>query len=138
MKIVKTTIPDVTETNLEESKLRLADSIINNVYPLFDDIIESKLRNTDNLEAQLKTIREKVLTKKTDLERLMKEVERKQKVSKLLHRLEKLIKMGLIYDGTLKHETQILLKVIHTLDEKRLDMQLENSMKILSKRFANS
>lgn len=138
MKMIKTTIPDVTETNLNEAKMTLAENIINNVYPLFDDVIESRLQNTDKLEAELKNVRDKVLEKKNEIEYMMKEHKRKQKVSKLLYRLEKLIKSGLIYDGSLKNETVILLKVIHTLDEKRLDMQLQNSLNILSKRFANS
>ena len=136
--MIQTTIPDVTETNLNEAKLNLSDNIINNVYPLFDDIIESRLQNTDKLELKLKAIREKVIEKKNEIEYLMAEHKRKQKVSKLLYRLEKLVKSGLIYDGSLKNETIILLKVVHTLDEKRLDMQLEQSLSILSKRFANS
>ena len=136
--MIQTAIPDVTETNLDEAKLSLANDIINNVYPLFDDIIDSQLKNTDALESELKKTRKAVVEKKNELQHLVSEHERKQKVSKLLHRLEKLIKSGLIYDGALKNETIILLKVIHTLDEQRLDMQLENSMKILSKRFASS
>jgi len=138
MKMIETAIPDVTETNLDEAKLNLSENIISNVYPLFDDIIESRLQNTDKLEEELKIVRKEVVDKKDELEHLMKEHKRKQKVSKLLHRLEKLIKSGLIYDGSLKNETIVVLKVVDTLDEKRLDMQLEQSLNILSKRFANS
>jgi len=137
MNIIETTTPDVTETNLNEAKMSLAENIISNVYPLFDDVIDARLKNTDNLEAELKAERNKVIEKKNELENLMSKYSQKQKVSKLLHRLEKLIRSGLIYDGALKNETTILLKVIDTLDEKRLDMQLEHSMQILSKRFAN-
>jgi len=138
VKIIKTSIPDVTETNLNEAKLALSNNIINNIYPLFDDIIESKLKDTDNLEIELKRLRQIVLGKKSELEKLIKEMGRKQKISKLLYRLEKLIKSGLIYDGSLKGEIILLLRVVMGLDEKRLDLNLENSMKILSKRFASS
>lgn len=138
MKIKQTSIPDVTETNLDQEKLFLANNIIKNVYPLFDEIIDSKIKGTDSLEEELKKFRKVVFEKKSELEKLMKEHERKQKISKLLHRLDKLIRSGLIYDGTLKNETIVLLRVIHNLDSKRLDMQLDYTMQILNKRFASS
>ena len=38
MNIIETKIPDVTSEEIDRSKIILADSIIKDVYPLFDEL----------------------------------------------------------------------------------------------------
>jgi hypothetical protein len=61
---------------------------------------------------------------------------RKKKVTKLLDRIEKLITSGLVYDGTLKHETIVLLKIVDKLEEDKLDYHLHATLQTISKRFS--
>ncbi len=70
------------------------------------------------------------------MEVLMVEYTREKKISKLLDRLDTLVESGLIYDGTMKHETVILLKIINKLPADKLDQQLAKTMQIINKRFA--
>jgi predicted Holliday junction resolvase-like endonuclease len=136
MNIIETRIPDVTDENINLSKTILADNIIKNVYPLFDGVYTEKLDVVKKLKIQIKSKKRELRTEKETMELLMNEYKRKKKISKLLDRLESLIESGLMYDGTMKHETVILLKIIDKLSPEKLDEQLSKSVKMLNKRFA--
>lgn len=135
MRLLVTNIPDVTEVNVTESKMILSENIIRNVYPLFDEVLSSKIQRSQDLEEKLSTVRKRVLKKKNSLERLMIEYKRKQKESKLLARVDKLVQAGLIYDGTLKNEIIILLRIVDKLPEDKLDYHLKKTLNIIHKRF---
>ena len=135
MRLLVTNIPDVTEANVIESKMILSENIIRNVYPLFDEVLSSKIQRSQELEAKLATARKQVLKKKNSLEQLMIEYKRKQKESKLLARVDKLVQAGLIYDGTLKNEIIILLRIVDKLPEDKLDYHLKKTLNIIHKRF---
>lgn len=136
MIIEKTKIPDVVVENIDISKIILADNIISNIYPLFDDMYSESLNSTKSLENQYKNKKVAVKNNKEKLEDLMKELSRVKKILKLLNRIEKLIDSGLVYDGSLKHETIILLKIINKLSNDKLDFHLRNTLKTISKRFS--
>jgi hypothetical protein len=67
---------------------------------------------------------------------MMKQYNQKKKVSKLLTRLEKLVDSGLVYDGHLKSETIVLLKIIDKLSDEKLNHHLSETLKIIGKRFS--
>jgi len=136
MKITETKNPDVTESNLDESKIALANNIIKNVYPLFDEVYTEKVSQLKNLNKLYENRKAKVVKNKTNLEIMMKQYEQKKKVSKLLTRLEKLVDSGLVYDGHLKGETIVLLKIINKLPDDKLDHHLSETIKIIGKRFS--
>jgi hypothetical protein len=138
MKIIETEIPDITETNLDESKVILADNIIKNVYPLFDDVYTEKVSQSKRLKKLYSERKDKVMTNKKNIEVMMKQYEKKKKVSKLLSRLEKLVDSGLVYDGHLKNETIVLLKIIDKLPDDKLEYHLAETLKIIGKRFSRS
>jgi hypothetical protein len=138
MKIIETEIPDITETNLDESKVILADNIIKNVYPLFDDVYTEKVSQSKRLKKLYSERKDKVMTNKKNIEAMMKQYEKKKKVSKLLSRLEKLVDSGLVYDGHLKNETIVLLKIIDKLPDDKLEYHLAETLKIIGKRFSRS
>lgn len=136
MNIVETNIPNVVPDNIPKSKEVLADSIIANVYPLFNEIYNTRVDEIETLKKQLSNKKEIVKKHKTTLEHYMAEYKRKKKISKLLDRIEKLISSGLVYDGTLKHETVVLLKIVTKLSEEKLDYHLKDTMRTISKRFS--
>jgi len=136
MNIIETSIPDVTDTNLDQSKVILADNIISNVYPLFDDVYTEKVSQVKKLKTLYESRKSKVVKNKQNLEIMMGNYERKKKVSKLLTRLEKLVDSGLVYDGHLKSETIVLLKIVDKLSNEKLDYHLSETLKIISKRFS--
>ena len=136
MIIEETAIPNVIPETIDLSKKVLAENIIQNVYPLFSEVYESKVESVENLKRDLEQKRDIVLAQKNELQEIMDDYKRKKKVTKLLDRIEKLVTSGLIYDGALKHETRILLKVINKLSNEKLDFHLRKTLQIISKRFA--
>jgi len=138
MNIIETSMPDVTDTNLDQSKVILADNIISNVYPLFDDVYTEKVSQVKKLKTLFESRKSKVVKNKQNLEIMMGNYERKKKVSKLLTRLEKLVDSGLVYDGHLKSETIVLLKIVDKLSNEKLDYHLSETLKIIGKRFSKS
>ena len=136
MIITETNIPDITPENLDSSKLSLANNIIQNVYPLFDEVYTDKRRQVDHLKRQIKTKHKQIVTEKQSIENLLVEYKRQKKISKLLDRLDKLVSSGLVYDGAMQNETVILLKIIPKLSNEKLNEHLSNTLKIINKRFS--
>jgi len=136
MKIEETTIPNVIEENLDDSKLSLANNIIENVYPLFDEVYGGRIEEIDNIKKELDLKKQQVRIQKEDLQKLMDSYKKKKKVTKLLDRLDKMVSAGLIYDGAIKHETIVLLKIANNLSDDKLDYHLRSTLKTLSKRFS--
>jgi len=135
MNITETRIPDVTNENIPKSKKILVDNIIKNVYPLFDEVYTEKTEIIQNLKTNIKIKTRELQSEKKTMEKLMEQYTRSKKVAKLLDRLDKLVGSGLIYDGTLKHETVILLKIIHKLPIEKIDKQLAKTIHLINKRF---
>lgn len=136
MKIIETDIPDVTINNLDESKIDLANSVIENIYPLFDDFFKEKLRRVYDLKIEIKAKAKKIKSEKESMQVLMSEYSRRKKVAKLLDRTQNLVNAGLTYDGQIKHETVILLKIVDKLTNEKLDEQIRHTIQTVSKRFA--
>ena len=130
------TIPDVVNENLDQSKVTLANNVIKNVYPLFDEVHQEKKREVKELEKQLQETKNQVQQRKQMLENLLNDYNKQKKVRKLLSRIERLVNSGLIYDGTLRNDTRILLKVIPKLTDEKLDFHLQSVLKIINKRFS--
>ncbi len=138
MKIIITNIPDVTPETIDESKVVLANNIIKNVYPLFDEVYQGKMGHVNKMKKVLKEKKTIIRGKKDKLEELMSEYDREKKISKLLTRIEKLVDSGLVYDGSLKTQTVVLLKVINKLSNEKLDHHLSETLQIIRKRFQRS
>jgi len=136
MILQETTIPDVVSENLDQSKLTLANNVIKNVYPLFDEVQREKRREVKELEKQLQETKNQVQQRKRVLENLLNDYNRQKKVRKLLNRIERLVNSGLVYDGTLRNDTRILLKVIPKLTDEKLDFHLQDVLKTINKRFS--
>lgn len=138
MKIVVTKIPDVTKETIDQSKVVLANNIISNVYPLFDEVFQGKIGYVNEMKKKLKQKKTEVNNRKEKLEQLMSEYNREKKISKLLSRIEKLVDSGLVYDGSIKNQTIVLLKVINKLTDDKLGHHLTETLQIIRKRFSRS
>lgn len=136
MKIEETNIPNVIEENLDDSKISLANNIIENVYPLFDEVYGGRIEEIDHIKKDLDLKKQQVRGQKEKLQGLMNDYKKKKKVAKLLDRLEKMITAGLIYEGPIKHETTVLLKVANNLSDDKIDYHLRSTLQTLSKRFS--
>lgn len=136
MIIEYTNIPNVIPETINKSKQVLAENIIQNVYPLFDEVYKSQVDNIERVKDELKAKKEEVTQQKNDLQGLMSAYKRQKKIAKLLDRIEKLITSGLVYDGALKHETTILLKIATKLENDKLDYHLRQTLQTINKRFS--
>ena len=135
MNIIETKIPDIDVTDIDQSKLNLAEKIIHNINPLFDDLQQVKVdefKINVNKFNQLKT---KVISNKNEIENMFENYKRKQKVKKLLERIDKLVSLGIVNEGQSKQETIVLLKIIDKLDINKLNFHLKETMNTISKRF---
>jgi 50S ribosomal subunit-associated GTPase HflX len=137
VEIQETKIPDVIPEIIDESKQILANNIIKNVYPLFNELYSEKIKELNKLKYILDNKKNNIKEEKENLQNIMLSYKKKKKITKLLERIEKLITSGLLYDGVLKHEITILIKVIDKLSEKKLDYHLNSVLNIISKRFSN-
>lgn len=135
MNIIETNIPSINTDKIDIPKVMLANKIIKNIHPLFDEVYSDKITHIKTSEKELQLKREQVLTEKDELEVLVKEYSRKKKTKMLLERLSKLVSSGLVYDGSLRTETIVLLKIINKLPEEKLDQHLQDTMKNITKRF---
>lgn len=137
MNITETKIPDVTSEEIDRSKIILANSIIKDVYPLFNEVYSAKVNELNKLKSQMKNKRLKLKEQKNSIEHRIGEYKKTKKVSKLLEKIERLIEYGITYDGTMKHETVILLKIIDKLPSDKVDFQLRKTSQMINKRFGS-
>lgn len=136
MKILQTKIPDVTINNIEESKQILADNIIANVYPLFNNLHKGKEKEAINYKDKLSKLKSILKHEKDSINNLLVRYSKAKKISKILDRINTMVDSGLTNDGSLRHETVILLKILSRLPTEKLDEQINKTMIILDKRFA--
>ena len=136
MNITTTNIPDVTYENINQTKQLMADNIIANVYPLFDEVYQAKKSRIKELQLEIYERKTSLKNQKRTIEELMSQYRRAKKTSNVLDRVDKLVQLGVAYDGATKHETVILLKIIDKLPEEKLDQQLSKTIKMITKRFS--
>ena len=136
MNIIETEIPDVTIENLDQSKIILANNIVKNVYPLFDEVFNTRLNELDDFQQLLKDKKRQVKEEKDKLQGMVYVYNKSKKVAKLLDRIEKLVSSGLVYDGSSRSEMTILLKVINKLSDEKIDYHLKSVMSTIAKRFS--
>lgn len=135
MNLIETNIPDISSANIDKSKAILADKIINNVYPLLDEVKDTKNEELVTLERNLITKKETILKEKQTLENLLTKFKRKKKIKKLLERIDKLVSSGILTGSHSQSEMVILLKVLDKLPDEKIDYHLQSTMTIISKRL---
>ena len=136
MEIVDTRIPDVSMNNIDESKQILANNIIANIYPLFNDLHKGKEKEAVKYKDSILKLKSVLKHEKDSIDALLVRYSKAKKISKILDRIKMMAESGLTNDGSLKHETVILLKILNRLPSAKLDEQLNKTMILLNKRFA--
>lgn len=136
MKLTETSTPDINNTNLDESKLKLANTVISNIYPKFDQEYIKKDDQIKNLKEELKSKKDKILNEKGELQKLLIDFNREKKILKLVNRIQRIISVGGINDSTIKNEMIVLLKVCEDINDKKIDKNLKNTKEILQKRYS--
>ena len=138
MKIIETNIPDIKKDNIQENKIDLADKLIHNIRPLFDEMYQEKSEKKSKLLDTYNSNTKEISTSKNELQYLITEIKRKEKVLKLIDRIDRMINSGIITDSSTQKDTIILLKIIDTLPNNKLDDHIQRTMNIISKRFGSS
>lgn len=136
MKILNTQIPLIEVENIDKAKVHLADNIIKRVGPLFNDIYAEQASELNDKKKKLDELKTKVIDNKNKLQEKINYFNKQKNLKNLLDRIEKLIRSGLVYDGKLKSDTIILLKVLDKLSEEKIDFHKKEIMTVISKRFA--
>jgi len=136
MIIEETEIPNILPNTIDQSKIILANNIIKNVYPLFGEIYGERQRDISMLKEEISHKQVDILTAKDELEKLMVDYDRKKKIHKLLGRVKQLIESGIIYEGNLRYEMTILLKVLNKMTTDKIEYHIKETMAILTKRFS--
>lgn len=136
MKVIESDIYDIRGNDIDETKVEIADNILNMVGPLFESEIEETKGSMDKLKRQRAKVDEELTEAKGTLEDLQRDFGQETKRKKLLNRIRQLIEANLTNDTSLKSEVIILLKVIDKLEDNLLDEHIESMIKTISKRFS--
>ena len=136
MNINELIISDITEKNIDEFKVSLANEIISNMVPYINKEIISKVKKLRDLKNSLRSKRELILEQKSELEKLLKTFDRKKKIKLLLDRALRLTTIGSLEDPSIRSEISVMLKVIDDLPEEKLDFYISEMMRIVSRRFS--
>ncbi len=126
---------DINVENIDLAKLTLANKIIAQVRPLVDDIFLEKSKQIKKIESEIGNKKIIVGQLKIKLEKKIALYNKKKKVVKLLERIEQLNSFGMLY-GELKNEIVVILKVLDTLDDNKLNKYLQTTMEIVNKRIS--
>jgi septal ring factor EnvC (AmiA/AmiB activator) len=135
MRIIETDLNDIEETDLNESKINIANEIISFVYPLLRSDYKKKIKEIQELKISIEKKHSKIKSEKTKLQSLSKELNKKHVESKLLKKMGKLIQTGLVQDK-MKKEMVVLLNSFEHLQEDKITTYLNETIKIISQKFA--
>ena len=136
MKINITNIPDVNTENLDLAKVELANKVIRKFYPIVDKVYNDRVLKIKKLELLLQKNNVKINKEKSESEKLLIDYKRKEKIKTILERISKLVSSGLINETSAKKEMIVVLKNLDTLSDEKLNLYLNETLKILDKRFS--
>jgi len=136
MILINTGIHDIDCENIDKSKVDLSNKIIKTISPLLDDLRLSKLEEYDFSKAELLRKSKKIKLEKKELDNMLNNYKKQKKINKLLERISKIIYAGLANSGSYRHEMIILLKVVDTLSDNKLNYHLSETIKMINKRFS--
>jgi len=135
MKVTITNIPDIYTENLDKSKIELANKVVRKFYPIIDKVNNDRKLKIRKLEIVIKKNKVKINKEKSEVERMVNDYRRKSKIKTILERISKLVSFGLVNETTRKREIISVLKNIDNLSDEKLNLYLNETLKILNKRF---
>lgn len=138
MNIIQTNINDISiDKNLDIAKVNLANEIISFIKPILSKEYRDIAKEIKHLKKSLHEKKEKIKNEKLILENLLKDFYKKDKESQLLKRMGKLIQTGLIQES-MKNEMVMLLRSFESISEEKITGYLNETMRIISNKFAKN
>ena len=138
MKIIETTIPDVTEENLDEKKVKLADTVISSFEPLLAEMHVKKSEEEKNLTSQIEANKERISQEKVEVQTLLNEYEKEKKIRKTLEAVSNVDPVKLEYNRSLKSEIVVFLRIMEKLSLEKVSSYLQDIIKISNKTVSKS
>lgn len=135
MIIRDTGIPDITTETIDKAKLSLSNKLLKRMHPLFDEASISKREEINEAKKILDDRKLDVSELKFILEDLQTQYTKNKLMKQLLNKMTVLVDSGLVYDGTLKNQVVILLKMMDKLDVEKLKQNITEISVIIKKRF---
>jgi hypothetical protein len=134
MNIQITEIPDLS-SNLDYSKVFLANKVISSIKPLFDSIHIKKVKEIESLKNDINLKIETIKKDKKELTGLIEVLTKKKKISTILNRISALASLGILSkDINLKNDVISILKGIDLADNATLDKYLSETVIMITKR----
>jgi hypothetical protein len=137
MRIIETDINDIEFSNINNEKINLAEEIMSYVIPIFSKDYTKKIKQIKDLKKDINFKKEKIKSDKLNLEELLKKYSKIDKESQLLNKMGKLIQTGLVQES-MKTEMIVLLKSFENVKEEKIVEYLNETISIISKKFAKS
>jgi len=135
MKIITTDIPNVTKTNIDQTKVELANEIISRVQPLFEELISDQGSETESDKTLLQQKRKQVLDRKNELTTIFDKYKKEKRITILLNKIKKLVDSGLVYDAHLKNEVVVFLKMVDKASLESINRFINQIDTYIKKRF---
>jgi len=133
MKITETTIPDVTQENLDEKKVELANLLVSSFESLLGEIAEKKSKEEQALTSRVKENKKRILEEKSEIQFLVNSYEKDKKIKTALETVSKVDPVKLEYNRTLKNEIVVFLRIMEKLSLEKVSSYLQEISKVLNK-----
>ena len=137
MKIIETTVPDVTEKNLDEKKVELADMVVSSFESLLGNLHVKKSKEEEDLTSKIEANKERISKQKSEVQSLINSYEREKKAKKTLKVLSEVDPVKLEYNRTLKNEVVVFLRIMEKLSAEKLSTYLQDITKVSSKTISH-
>ena len=128
MKIIETSILDITPKNVDKEKVKLSELVIKKIAPILDKSYYEKVLEVKKLKNEVRIKRESFLKEKEEVSNLIASYEKKKKITNLLNRISNLLNVR-IPEGSSKRELVVLLKIVEKLDTKKIDSYIKSVTK---------
>lgn len=132
MRIIKTNIPDIIGTTIDEQKVALADEIINGIFPLLSSQRKEKIQKIKRLRQEILVKTNFIKEEKQHLTKLTTKLNQTGKIITLLDRLDKLYSIGKLSNKKLINDVINVVKNIERIKQDKLDHYLAETVRILT------
>ena len=137
MNIIETTIPDVTEENLNQKKVQLANVVVSSFQPLLGEMQVRRSKEEEVLISEVDSNKQRISKEKGEIRLLLNEYEREKKIKEALEVVSKVDPVKLEYNRSLKNEVVVFLRIIEKLSLEKLSSYLQDILKVSDKTINN-
>ena len=135
MNIIETNLLDLHEDNINDIKIDLANRVITNIAPFFDNKYETKYSKLIELKEIIKKKTNEIQNKKKILQKISSQFEKEKKIKKLLDRISNLIDNKLVTETGYRNEVILMLRTVDKLSENQIDKYLQDTLEVINKKI---